>query len=106
MKVILLLLLLDGSFCLQSQTLDKTLSITQNQDSLSVSIKFLQESVAENLLIVISDTNGSTIFLDNKKNYSGHYNRSVDLSSACPGFCTIRISTEVERYEYKVKRRP
>lgn len=81
-----------------------TLSADTANHTLSLCLSTLQTT--ENLLIVVSDSSGETIFLDNKRRFMGHYEKQIDLSAACPGYCTVRITKDEERFEYRVERQP
>jgi hypothetical protein len=105
MKYIFLLLL--NVFILSANAQKKTGAIHVSTDAgkvLALSLNTLAPS--ESLLIVVTDQNGETIFLDNKKHFSGFYEKKIDLGAACPGICTLRITNDDERYEYKVEHHP
>lgn len=69
-------------------------------------LRFISNQAAYNLLIIISDLKGETIFLDNKKNFQGTYEKTIDLSTAAMGPCTLCIISDEERLDYKVGRIP
>jgi hypothetical protein len=51
----------------------------------------------ENLLVVISDSSGQTIFLDNRFHFTGLYTKSIDLSRSGKGPYSLCIAKDSER---------
>lgn len=52
------------------------------------------QGTIENLLVVISDSAGRTIFLDNRTRFVGTYKRAIDLSQSGKGPYTLCIAKD------------
>jgi len=57
-----------------------------------VEIKFTSTKNTPNLLVLIVDSTGHTLFLDNQFNFKGDYKRMVDLSSNGKGKYYLKIT--------------
>jgi len=106
MKKAVLLLLSFVVFHLNAQNQKELITLSSDSTSHCLSLCLSTLQPADNLLIFVSDACGATIFLDNKRRFSGNYEKLIDLSAACPGYCTIRITQDNERFEYRVERHP
>jgi hypothetical protein len=60
-------------------------------------IRFTEEQRIENLLVMITDTLGNTLFLDNKYRFEGEYQQSLDLSRAGKGKYRLSIIADQRR---------
>ncbi len=62
-----------------------------------VQVSVDNDAAVENLLVVISDSTGQTIFLDNRFHLVGPYLRSVDLSRSGKGPYSLSIAKDDQR---------
>ncbi|MBA3665566.1 MAG: hypothetical protein H0W61_15370 [Bacteroidetes bacterium] len=87
-------LLLATSTCLVAQQSAENnlpgLEIKENQSS-KITIRYHSEDVISNLLVLVTDPDGNTTFLENKYKFTGNYSQLVDLSGSKKGeyFFTI-----------------
>lgn len=59
-----------------------------------VDIQFKADEEILNLLVLVSDSLGHTIFLDNQYRFKGNYIHSVDLKEVLKGRCFLKISRD------------
>lgn len=62
-----------------------------------VQVSVDNDAPVENLLVVISDSTGQTIFLDNRFHLVGPYVRSIDLSRSGRGPYSLCIAKDEQR---------
>lgn len=60
-------------------------------------ISFTEVKRVDNLLIIVSDSTGRTIFLDNKYRFEGAYNHQLNLSRSGKGKYTLSIIKDREQ---------
>lgn len=60
------------------------------------------ETVIYNLLVVVADSSGHTLFLDNKYRFNGLYNHQFDLSMSGKGVYYLSITIDEERINKKI----
>jgi|GEM_PF-4039746 len=63
----------------------------QEKAARTVSVEFRNEKEIDNLLIVISDKNGQTVFLENQYRFKGDYAKMIDLAETGAGAYTLKI---------------
>jgi predicted RNA-binding protein len=71
-------------------------------DNKEVVIEFDTDQILENVLILIVDGEGNTLFLDNQKNFKGIYKCSVDMSMYTKGNYFVNIKSEGEQKQAKL----
>jgi hypothetical protein len=71
-------------------------------DNKEVVIEFDTDRVLDNVLILIVDGSGNTLFLDNQKEFKGIYKCSVDLSMYAKGNYFVNIKSEGEQKQAKL----
>jgi hypothetical protein len=71
-------------------------------DNKEVLIEFDTDTVLENVLILIVNDSGNTLFLDNQKKFRGIYKCSVDMSSYAKGDYFVNIKSENEQKQAKL----
>lgn len=67
-----------------------------------IDIEFRSDSIIYDLIILVTDNIGHTIFLDNKRAFRGNYKHSVDLQMAEKGNYSVKILKDSERIEKKL----
>ncbi len=67
-----------------------------------IDIKFNPQNPILNLLIVVSDSAGKTLFLDNQYRFSGAYKHTVDLNKYGKGVYFLNITNDSERFYQKL----
>jgi hypothetical protein len=71
-------------------------------DNKEVLIEFNSDTVVDNVLILVVDDSGNTLFLDNQKNFKGIYKCSVDMSNYAKGNYFVNIKSESEQKQAKL----
>jgi hypothetical protein len=78
---------------------DYKVSLLENR---SVNIEFDTDKTLSNILIIIVDDLGNTVFLDNQHDFKGTYKCSVDMSTYSKGNYYVRIKTDEEEKQTKL----
>lgn len=68
----------------------------------NVNIAFKAEKEIYNLLVLITDSLGQTIFLDNRYRFNGDYNQSIDFKNYKKGQYTIKIIGDDDKITKKI----
>lgn len=95
------------SFQQKAQNSSKTnfndqLKVNVLQDR-SVQIEFTADENISNVLVLLVDNSGNTIFLENHNNFKGIYKRTVDLSKSAKGDYYLKITNDDETVNRKLK---
>jgi hypothetical protein len=83
-----------GNFLLSSDPGKSTCTITFN------SLKEIQ-----NMLVLVTDNKGNTVFLENKYRFTGEYKRVVDLKDFAKGEFEVKIINDEEQIKRTVTMR-
>lgn len=76
----------------------------QNTNSGSkLDIHFNCDQVIQNLLVIVSDSIGQTIFLDTQYRFKGNYTRSIDLSNSPKGEYSVKVVRDDEKINKKIR---
>jgi len=67
-----------------------------------VNLEFTADKAIGNLLVVLSDNFGNTLFMDCQYNFKGLYKRTMDLSSYGKGDYHLKIVTDEEEVNKKL----
>ncbi|MCW3075674.1 MAG: hypothetical protein JWO32_283 [Bacteroidetes bacterium] len=67
-----------------------------------VDIEFSALKEISNLLVLITDSLGQTIFLDNQYRFKGNYKIHADLSNNLKGKYTVRIIGDEQKIDRKI----
>lgn len=101
MKVFLLMFFLALSTMSYSQS-PKALSpfeyTVKGIDDRKVELQFHSDSVIHDLLIVVTDKNGQTIFLDRQHKFKGTYKQEIDLNGSDKGSYSFLVMRGNEEY--------
>lgn len=78
----------------------KNTNIKMINDSFNhkVEIEFVADKKIHNLLVLITDSIGHTIFLDNKYNFKGPYKRAVDFKMSGKGKYFLKVIRDEDKY--------
>ena len=68
----------------------------------SVNIEFDTEKTVSNILIIIVDDFGNTVFLDNQSDFKGTYKCNIDMSTYSKGDYYVRIKSDTEEAQKKL----
>ncbi|MDF2437917.1 MAG: hypothetical protein K0Q95_2293 [Bacteroidota bacterium] len=71
---------------------DVTLLIDKNHNTAALSFK-TQDEVSD-LLILVSNEKGETVFMDNKDHFKGEYKNTIDLNSFSKGEYSIKVKID------------
>lgn len=98
MKNLLCIFLLVIALQYNAQTAAKTNSDNKFKVSVSaersVQIEFPVDKNIYNVLVLLVDDSGNTVFLDNQYNFKGVYKRTIDLSKSPIGNYYLKISND------------
>jgi hypothetical protein len=62
-----------------------------------LTVAFKCPSEIYNVLVLLTDAKGNTIFLENKQRFKGEYQRTVDLKGSAPGIFELQVINDEER---------
>lgn len=98
------LLLLNPVLHAQSTSPSKINEVKLESDPLNkkLNIAFSTEKEIHNLLVVITDSTGQTVFLDNRYRFKGNYKHSVDFKEYHKGWYLVQIIGDDEKINKKV----
>lgn len=82
--------------------IESDIKVQSQRTSKNIDIEFKAEQEIYNLLIVIADSLGQTMFLDNQYRFKGNYKKSIDFSKAAKGNYTVKITRDKEQFNKKV----
>jgi hypothetical protein len=71
---------------------DVTLLIDENHRTVDLRFKATEE--INDLLILVSNEQGETVFMDNKDHFKGEYKNTIDLNSFAKGEYSIKVKTD------------
>lgn len=80
---------------------DNAFKIVNDSINRKVDIEFKAERKVYNLLVLITDSVGHTMFLDNQYNFKGLYKRTVDSKKLSKGKYSLKIIKDEEKYQKK-----
>lgn len=81
----------------EAQATGKTLPPLALAAGEPLQISFVEPKNIDNLLVIVSDSTGRTIFLDNKYRFEGTYKHRLDLSRSGKGKYTLSIIKDHEQ---------
>ena len=99
---LLLLMLFCKPFC--AQTINEGISpfSCSNRDCI-VSVYYQPEGAVANLLVLISDSGGRTIFLENKHKVSGNYRCTFNASEWKDDIVYVQLIADNKHFNEKIK---
>jgi hypothetical protein len=104
--LILLMLLVTGLQKVNAQTQTRVkptdVSIVADPDHQKIVIEVSQGAEISNLLVLVVDDTGHTVFLDDKTSYKGTYRHQVDLKKEKRGTFDLKIIADKEEINKKV----
>lgn len=108
LKKIAKFILLFISFAILSKAQNATIGTDQikiESDSILnlITIDFNVQDIVANLLVYLVDSDGHTVFLDNKYNFSGIYKKSIDMKNQGKGFYLIEVSEDSKHFSRKIE---
>ncbi|MCW3104196.1 MAG: hypothetical protein JWO09_2636 [Bacteroidetes bacterium] len=75
----------------------------QEKAARKISLEFGSEKEIGNLLIVISDKDGQTVFLDNQYRFKGDYNKMIDLAETGAGAYTLKVVRDEDVFVQQIE---
>jgi hypothetical protein len=60
-------------------------------------LEFKNDKLVDNLLVILTDSAGQTVFLENLYRYQGIYKKNIELPYKGKGFVTLHINKDDER---------
>src|SRR5689334_18135640 len=66
------------------------LVVEKNLSDKTLLVSFLAEKTIQNVLVVLSDQKGNTLFLDNKYRFRGEYKQLIDLEGLEAGHLQLQ----------------
>jgi len=80
-----------------AKNLPTTVNVLTDANNNKVEIDFKNDREVQNLLVIITDSIGHTVFLQNLYRFKGPYKKSVDLKEAGKGRYTLMIIKDEEK---------
>lgn len=80
----------------------KAVSVINNTALKKVNIQFESEKEIENLLVIVFDRRGETIFLDNQYRFKGKYDQSIDLKEYGKGEFSLKVVRDENMFQQKI----
>lgn len=71
-------------------------------DDRSINIEFDTEKPIANVLILVVDSAGNTIFMDNQSNFKGSYKCNIDMKLYNKGTYDVKIKSDGEEIDKKL----
>jgi hypothetical protein len=104
--IFLFSLLISTSF-LSAQTaitskIKKDVKVESDDLNKKVNIEFGTENEVYNLLVLITDSSGQTVFLDNRYHFKGDYKHTVDFKDYHKGEYSVKIIGDEEKIDKKI----
>lgn len=65
-------------------------------------VEFQNEEQVDNLLVIVTDSSGQTIFLENLYRFKGAYKKSIELSEGGKGSFSLQVIKDAERIYKKL----
>lgn len=65
-------------------------------------VEFKNDTQVDNLLVIVTDSLGQTIFLENLYRFNGLYKKSIELSNRGKGSFTLHVIKDEERINKKL----
>lgn len=99
-KTLLILnLLITGSLACQTVGVKLPTEIKAIPDKVNgrLDIEFKNDKQVDNLLVLVTDSAGQTVFLENLYRYKGLYKKNIELPYGGRGFVTLHINKDEER---------
>lgn len=100
LKNLLLIALIALAGSLASQTIVKqTTEVKSVPDKVKgkLDVEFRNDKQVDNLLVILTDSAGQTVFLENLYRYKGLYKKNIELPYQGKGFVTLHINKDEER---------
>lgn len=102
------LLFFSLTFTLNAQTelspaTNSDIKIVTDNIHRKVDIEFNSDKEISNLLVMISDSLGRTVFLDDQYRFKGKYKQSVELKEEGKGNYFVQIIKDNERFKKSIK---
>ena len=82
----------------QSKFTGNDIKIVNDLANHKVDIEFIVDKEIFNLLVLITDSLGNALFLDNQYRFKGNYKRSVVLKEAQKGVCFLKIGRDGDQF--------
>jgi hypothetical protein len=67
-----------------------------------IDIQFEAETEISNLLIIVSDKKGETVFLDNQYRFKGEYKRSIDMKEYGKGEFSLKVIRDENSFNQQI----
>lgn len=93
------LLAMAGSFMGQTAgiKLPTEVKIVSDKVKGRLDVEFKNESQVDNLLVILTDSAGQTVFLENLYRFKGLYKKNIELPYKGKSFVTLHINKDEER---------
>jgi hypothetical protein len=104
---ILLFFLCLKPFCAEAQsnntiTSDNKIRVTATADNQKIHLQFKADTETGNLLVIVTDKTGETIFIDNHSHFKGEYERDIDLAETIKGEYSICVRNDESIYNEQI----
>lgn len=96
-------LLCSSAFVIAQTSNANELNIFSDSNLQNIQINYQPQGVVYNLLVQVSDSNGHTIFLDNRYKFSGNYLKSFDMKNQKKGVYFVQIIGDDKHINKKIE---
>ncbi|MCW3070366.1 MAG: hypothetical protein JWO44_256 [Bacteroidetes bacterium] len=108
MKFLFVLLISFSTLAVKAQTQSQSASTNkpvqvQEKASQKITVQFGNDKEISNLLIIVTDNKGQTVFLDNQYRFKGDYERTIDLVETGAGAYTIKVVRDEDVYVQQIQ---
>ncbi|MCD6020110.1 MAG: hypothetical protein K0S53_3231 [Bacteroidetes bacterium] len=93
------------AFNLKAQTgmkIPTDVKANPNSATGKLDVEFKNEKQVDNLLVIVTDSLGRTIFLENLYRFKGPYKKSIELSEGGKGSFSLQVIKDAERIHKKL----
>lgn len=95
-------LLFSGSSRLLAQSVVKGTEIVHDSLTHHIRVEFGSDKEITNVLVLITDSLGNTLYLDNQYFFKGQYKHHFDMAGAGKGAYTVQVIKDGERIRKKI----
>lgn len=87
----------------QRSPITKNFTVCIGNKPMQCTITFSSAAVIDNVLVLVHDPKGQTVFLENKNRFKGEYRKELDLQGLSPGDYTVQVYNDHEKMRSRVR---
>lgn len=81
----------------QRSQVTRNFSVCTGSKPMQCTISFSCAVIIDNVLVLVHDSRGQTVFLENKNRFRGEYRKELDLNGLSPGDYTVQVYNDNEK---------